>query len=140
MEAAGQAAIAAVLMNADMIKHHASAYADWESFDVPGFRVGVCELADGAAREFTASFTEWQSMFRSSSDSGYCDVPDGLEESVGALYHCLNLQSYVMTTRTCCDGSAYFAIRILDRLKAAFRSAWLCRREVNAAGAGGALS
>jgi hypothetical protein len=143
MKKAGTAAIAAILANADMIKHHVAAYAEWADFDMPGFTSGMLELANSTATRFTTAFNLWQSYllllvaWRSGDEGARIEerfnVPKTLqeiEEAVWSLHFCVTLQGYMMEARTCADGSGYFAIQVGERLRLSWEAAWACRGDL----------
>ncbi len=121
MERVGNAAVAFVMMNANVIENSDVNGAEWEKLEAPGFRKGSQELARIVSMDFQAMFSELCCACRKAiariqainTPIKKGDHPEGkfafqsidpqksiyrIESIFGALKYCIELQSWAL----CC--------------------------------------
>jgi hypothetical protein len=146
MERVGNAAVALVMMNAEVIEESVKAFDSWQSLDAPGFGKGSLELARIMSVRFSAEFSKLSPYLRglmekislpfgqvrelSVNDRGrlmrlldFESPKQEIEESVGSLSHCLCLQGYVFDAHDRC-GASFVCTDLISKLRAAFDDLW----------------
>ena len=155
LEIATQAAVALVMMNADMIQEHADGFADWEDLTVNGFQEGVVIVARMACEQLRKTFLDWDrsqqefiplllavtdslpaitdrnfigSVVKKRDPRSFDSFTD-FEIAWGAVDHLLHMQGWIMEPRSI-PKAFQLCDSVRERLKAAWESAALAYQKL----------
>ena len=130
MERTGNAGCAGLMLLAEKIQHDCLAFSGWESFEFPGFRPGIAELARTVIDDYNKSVEAFSS--NAAGDRKLYNTDAALENAVGLLRCTITTLADIVSERAgAFENQLHHHVgnRLSEKLETAFKRLWAARAD-----------